>query len=92
MGLYVWSSEALKQYGSGTIAAYGEDANEARKILIAGWSAFAKEAMEYLYPETYGGEVQEWHIEDRDEKYALFLKDLEAEPKVLDALFIWGST
>jgi len=91
MRLYVWRSEALKLYMRGTLVGVGDGADEAREMLIAGWPEFAKDAWAYMYPETYGGTPTESDIEDRKDKYAMFLKDLEAEPEEHDVLFIWGS-
>jgi hypothetical protein len=84
--IYVWRSEALKQYGLGYIIALGLDIEEARNVARFNFVDLIKDKWEFLLPEYNGGESEEY-----DEKLQQLEQDISTEPEVVDRLYISGS-
>lgn len=84
--MFVWRSEALKNYQSGHLIALAADADKARAKIRNQIEPWIREHREWLLPEYNGGDS-----EDYDEFVAKFEADLAKEPTTHDHLFIMGS-
>lgn len=89
MNLYVWSSEACRNYGPGTVAAIGETVDEARGRAFSALVDWAREDRSWLF--ELDGSVGEDEREEWERLLNTINSDLEAEPRVMTALVVTGS-
>jgi hypothetical protein len=80
MPLYHWFSEALADYGQGSIIVYAKDVPTARKVARQEYGHFIGGPASYLRKDAF------------EERKAAIDKDLAAEPTEKTAVFISGSS
>jgi hypothetical protein len=89
MKLYVWRSEACRNYGPGTVAAIGETVDEARGRAFSALVDWAREDRSWLFLED--GSIYPDFADDWSDLLQKINSDLEAEPKTMAALVVTGS-
>lgn len=90
MNMYVWESEALKNYTNGSIVVLAEDPDSARSLVWRHFHNWARNRYDYMF--FSNGDLDEnLFREDYNRIMSQFSTDLEKEPTVQTVLFIQGS-
>lgn len=89
MPLYLWRSDALKNYAPGHIIAVGDTAEAARTAALAQYATYDREQHWWWTPDT----MDEDDRAEQAERYAAFVADLAKDPEEITggAVLIKGS-
>jgi hypothetical protein len=93
MKMFVWQSEALRNYSSGTLVAMAESPDEARGLILERIFNYAIEMCLVPVSATNMDGMEDWEKESFDAFMAEVVRDLEKEPFIMKnkVLFVSGS-
>jgi hypothetical protein len=92
MKMFVWQSEALRNYSSGTLVAMAETPDEARGLILERIPNYAIEMCLVPVSARSMDDMEDWEKESFDAFMKKVASDLEKEPFVMknSVLFIEG--